>query len=86
MNENITTLQNKLTWATGAIKQAIETMTPPEGRRDYNKHTVACRENLQGILKLIETPEAKAEARKHLTDKEYSLGEDGNCDTHCNWS
>ena len=62
MNENATTLQNKLTWATGAIKQAIETMTPPEGRRDYNKHTVACRENLQGILKLIETPEAKAEA------------------------
>jgi len=32
--DNITTLRNKLTWATGAIEQAIETMTPPQGARE----------------------------------------------------
>jgi hypothetical protein len=26
------------------------------------------------------------EVVEYETDKEYSLGEDGNCDTHCNWS
>jgi len=56
--DNITTLRNKLTWATGAIEQAIETMTPPAGsKRDYNKHTVACRENLQGVLSIIKQGE-----------------------------
>jgi len=42
-----------------SIVEAIESMTPPLGRREYNPHTVKVRENLKAALAetLEEIPE-----------------------------
>ena len=37
-----------------SIIEAIESMTPPPGRREYNPHTVKVRENLKATLEKTE--------------------------------
>ena len=42
---------------TASISEAIESMTPAKGRREYNPHTVKVRENLKATLEKVDMAE-----------------------------
>jgi hypothetical protein len=58
-----------------AIADAVESLTPEDGRRDYNPHVVKVREKLRKALRQPEDPESV---------KRYKATQEFFEDTSCN--